>query len=47
MSPNGEGIARVKGYPIFVAKAKQGDHVKVKIVDLNSVSADAEIATED
>jgi predicted RNA-binding protein with TRAM domain len=46
MSPNGEGIARVKGYPIFVAHAKLGEHVKAKIVDLNSVSADAEIATE-
>jgi len=47
VSPNGEGIARVKGFPVFVTNAKPGDHVKVKITQLNSVAADAEIATED
>ena len=43
MSPNGEGVARVKGYMLFVAGGKVGDHVKVKIVRVDSVSADAEI----
>ena len=45
MSPNGEGIARVNGFIIFVRKAKLGDHVKVKIIDVNSVSADAEVVS--
>jgi predicted RNA-binding protein with TRAM domain len=43
LSPNGEGVARIKGYLIFVGNAKPGDHVKVKIVGLDSVAADAEI----
>jgi predicted RNA-binding protein with TRAM domain len=44
-SPNGEGVARIKGYLIFVGNAKPGDHVKVKITRLDSVSADATIVT--
>lgn len=44
MSPTGEGIARVKGFMVCVANAKLGDHVKVKITYLDSVSADAQIA---
>ena len=43
MSPNGEGVARVRGFLIFVRYAKLGDHVRVKIRNLDSVSADAEI----
>jgi len=45
MSPNGEGIARVKGFMVFVGNVKLGDHVKVKITHLDSVSADAEITS--
>jgi predicted RNA-binding protein with TRAM domain len=45
MSPNGEGIASVKGFPVFVGNVKLGDHVKVKITNLDSVSADAEITS--
>ncbi len=41
-SPNGEGIARVKGFMIFVGNAKIGDRVRVRITRLDSVSADAE-----
>ena len=44
-SPNGEGVARVKGFLIFVRNAKPGDRLKVKITNLDSVSADAEKAT--
>lgn len=44
-SPNGEGVARVKGFLIFVRNAKPGDHLKVKIANLDSVSADAEKIT--
>ncbi len=42
MSPRGEGIGRVKGFPVFVPATKLGDHVTVTIVDLDTVSADAE-----
>jgi len=42
MSPRGEGIARVKGFPVFIPNAKLGEHVTAKITNLDSVSADAE-----
>jgi predicted RNA-binding protein with TRAM domain len=42
-SPIGEGIARIKGFSIFIVNAKLGDHVKVKVNRLDSVCADAEI----
>lgn len=42
-SPNGEGIARIKGFLIFVPNKKPGDHVKVKITRLYSMNADAEV----
>jgi len=47
MSPNGEGIARVKGFPVLIGDVKLGDHVKVKITYVDSVSADAEIASSE
>ena len=43
MSPNGEGMASVKGFMVFVGNLKTGDHAKIKITSINSVSADAEI----
>lgn len=42
MTPNGEGIARIKGFLIFIPNKKPGDHANVKITRLDSVSADAE-----
>ena len=45
MSPNGEGIGRVKGFMIFVGNVKVGDHVKVRITNLDSVSADAKVVS--
>ncbi len=45
MSPNGEGIASVKGFMVFVGNVKLGDHVKVKITYVDSVSADSEITS--
>jgi predicted RNA-binding protein with TRAM domain len=42
MSPRREGIARIKGFSIFVPNAKLGEHVTVRITHLDSVSADAE-----
>ncbi|MGE5638276.1 MAG: TRAM domain-containing protein, partial [Chloroflexota bacterium] len=45
MSPNGEGIARINGFVIFVANAKLGVHAKVRIKSVDSVSADAELVS--
>jgi predicted RNA-binding protein with TRAM domain len=45
MTPKGEGWAIVKGFSIFVPNVKIGDKVKVKILTLDSVSADAEIVS--
>jgi predicted RNA-binding protein with TRAM domain len=43
MSPDGEGIARIRGFLIFVDDAKSGDHVKVRITTTGAMSADAVI----
>jgi predicted RNA-binding protein with TRAM domain len=45
MMANGEGLARIKGFSIFVPDTKLGDHVTVKITRLDSVSADAQKTT--
>ena len=45
ISPHGEGIGRVKGFLVFISNAKRGDHVKVKITNIDSVSAYAEITS--
>jgi len=45
MSPNGKGIARIKGVLVFINNAKRGDHVKVKITNMDSVSAYAEVTS--
>jgi predicted RNA-binding protein with TRAM domain len=46
MSPRGEGIARIKGFTIFVPNAKLGEHLTVKVTNLDSVSADAQKITQ-
>jgi len=43
MNPNGAGIARIKGFPIFVSNAKRNEHLKIKITNLISGCADAQI----
>lgn len=43
MSPNGEGVAKIKGFPIFIKNAKPNEHVKIKITNLVSGCADAEV----
>lgn len=43
MSPNGEGVAKIKGFPIFIKNAKLNEHVKIKITNLISGCADAEV----
>ena len=44
-TPNGEGIARIKGFLILVGNTKQGDHLKVSITKTEALSAEAEIVT--
>ena len=44
-SPNGEGVARIKGFFIFVGNAKPGDHLRVKVTKIDAMSGEAEIAT--
>ncbi len=44
--PNGEGLASVKGFWIFVPNVKVGDKVKVKVATVDSVSADAEVTNQ-
>jgi predicted RNA-binding protein with TRAM domain len=43
MSPQGEGVARIQGFVIFVADAKPGDHAKIKIARIGGMNAKAEI----
>jgi predicted RNA-binding protein with TRAM domain len=44
-SPQGEGIARIKGFLVFVGNAKPGDHLRIKITTLGPMGAGAEIVT--
>ena len=41
LSPNGEGVTTVEGFSVFVAKGKPGEHLKVRITRIDSMSADA------
>jgi len=43
MSPNGEGVAKIKGFPIFIKNARINDHVRISITNLISGCAEAEI----
>jgi predicted RNA-binding protein with TRAM domain len=43
MSRQGEGVAKIQGFVIFVANAKSGDHVKIKITRIGGMTANAEI----
>jgi len=42
-SRQGEGIARIQGFIIFVANAKLRDHLKIKITRIGRSTANAEI----
>jgi predicted RNA-binding protein with TRAM domain len=42
-SRQGEGIARIQGFVVFVANAKPQDHVKIKITRIGRRAANAEI----
>jgi len=43
ISRRGEGIARIQGFVIFVADARLGEHVKIRITRIGRRAADAEI----
>jgi 23S rRNA (uracil1939-C5)-methyltransferase len=45
VAPNGEGVAKIKNYPVFVKNAKLNERVKIKITSLTAGTADAEIVT--
>ncbi|MFP3189966.1 MAG: TRAM domain-containing protein [Thermoproteota archaeon] len=42
----GDGIARIKGFVIFVKNSKKGEHLKVRIIKVASRFAIAEPAIE-
>jgi 23S rRNA (uridine2552-2'-O)-methyltransferase len=43
VAPNGEGVAKIKNYPIFVKGAKLNERVTVRITSLTAGTADAEV----
>ena len=43
VAPNGEGVANINNYPVFVKNAKLNERLKVKITSLTAGAADAEI----
>jgi predicted RNA-binding protein with TRAM domain len=43
LSPHGEGVARIEGFVILVENANPGDHVKIKITRIGSMTARAEV----
>jgi len=43
MSRRGEGVARIQGLVTFIPKAKQGDHVRIRITRLSRRCAEAEV----
>ncbi|WP_309491991.1 TRAM domain-containing protein [Candidatus Hecatella orcuttiae] len=43
-SRRGDGVARIQGFIIFVASAKRGEQVKIRITDVKSRFAQAVIA---
>ncbi len=45
VAPNGEGVAKIKNYPVFIKNAKLNEHVKIRITGLIGGAADAEITS--
>jgi predicted RNA-binding protein with TRAM domain len=43
MSPNGEGVAKIKGFPIFIKNVRINDHIRISITNLISGCAEAEV----
>ncbi len=45
IAPNGEGVGKIKGFPVFIKNAKLNAHVKVRITALISGAVDAELVS--
>jgi len=45
ITPQGTGIARIKGFLILVRDSKPGDHVIVTITKTDALNAEAQIVT--
>jgi predicted RNA-binding protein with TRAM domain len=45
VAPNGEGVAKIKNYPVFIKNAKLNEHLKIRITNLIGGAADAEIVS--
>ncbi len=45
ISRRGDGIARIQGFVIFVAGAKAGEHLKIKVTDVGNRFAKAQIVS--
>ena len=45
IAPNGEGVAKIKNFPVFIKNTKLHEHVKIRITNLMCGSADAELVT--
>jgi predicted RNA-binding protein with TRAM domain len=43
VAPNGDGVAKIKNYPVFVKNAKLNEQVKIKITGLTAGTADAQV----
>ncbi len=45
VASNGEGVGKIKNYPVFVRNAKLNEQVKVRITNLVAGFVDAEIVS--
>jgi predicted RNA-binding protein with TRAM domain len=45
VTPIGEGVGKIKNYPVFIKNAKLNERVRIRITSLNAGTADAEIVT--
>ncbi len=42
ITPNGEGIAKINHFSIFIPNVKLNEHVRIKVTRLDSAAADAQ-----
>ena len=45
MDPNGKGMANIKGVLVFIPNSRLGEHLTVKITNIDAISAEAEIVS--
>jgi predicted RNA-binding protein with TRAM domain len=46
VASKGDGIARIDGFVVFVKGAKEGDKVKIRIIDVKARFATGEVVTQ-